>query len=142
MTKYSDRLDLDDNEMQSDMAEGSAAWADGDQADDFPEASGSGSGPGKRRKRWWLFYFIHGTHLYTWRLLLLNSSHGSTDDSSGRNSGPGQLWLNRCAIRGRGKDIFRDFLAHFQLLVYGAVFVFCIFNVAPMNFRQRRVSGC
>lgn len=52
MTKYSDRLDLDDNEMQSDMAEGSAAWADGDQADDFPEASGSGSGPGKRgRKR-------------------------------------------------------------------------------------------
>lgn len=46
MTKYSDRLDMDEN-MQSDMAEGSA-WADGDVSDDFPEASGSGSGPGKR----------------------------------------------------------------------------------------------
>lgn len=48
MTKYSDRLYMDDTEMQSDMAEGSASWADGDNADDFPEASGSGSGPGKR----------------------------------------------------------------------------------------------
>lgn len=67
MTKYSDRLDLDDNEMQSDMAEGSAAWADGDQADDFPEASGSGSGPGKREQEMTvvLFYswysFVHVT---------------------------------------------------------------------------------
>lgn len=50
MTKYSDRSYMDDTEMQSDMAEGSASWADGDNADDFPEASGSGSGPGKRRE--------------------------------------------------------------------------------------------
>lgn len=47
MTKYSDHLDMDEN-MQSDMAEGSAWAADRDLSDDdFPEASGSGSGPGK-----------------------------------------------------------------------------------------------
>lgn len=46
MTKYSDRLDMD--EMQSDMPEGSAwAEADRDLNDDFSEASGSGSGPGE-----------------------------------------------------------------------------------------------
>lgn len=47
MTKYSHRMELDYNDMQSDMAEGSA-WADRDVSDDFPEASGSGHGPGKR----------------------------------------------------------------------------------------------
>ena len=46
MTKYSDRLETADNEMQSDMAEGSA-WGESDPNFDFPEASGSGSGPGE-----------------------------------------------------------------------------------------------
>lgn len=44
MTKYSsDHMDAD--QMLSDMPEGSA-WAEGDSNDDFPEASGSGHGPG------------------------------------------------------------------------------------------------
>lgn len=50
MTKYSERLEVDDNEMQSDMAEGSAGWAPEDSEDGF-DASGSGKGPGEINRR-------------------------------------------------------------------------------------------
>lgn len=92
MTKYSDRSYMDDTEMQSDMAEGSASWADGDNADDFPEASGSGSGPGKRRetrvpRR--VICKVQDSNLAVSLFSIfvpLNSSHGNSHYSAGQES--------------------------------------------------------
>lgn len=129
MTKYSERLDTDDNEMQADMAEGSGWRDDGDLSDDFPEASGSGHGPGELNDE---RHGVESVKLYLKLMTLCTSyffSCRANDSSPSRSS---RSLGRQEHPRQRYRWILCGFAAQLEL-VHNALLAVCILRPEPMN---------
>lgn len=125
MTKYSDRQDQEHNEMQSDMAEGSANWPDADPSDDFAEASGSGHGPGKiRDNRVTRSHKVHKSNFLN--SVFFSSSHSNQSSRSDADT-------SRPPGHEHSEGVPSSVTANLELANDNDLFAFCIFHVRPMN---------